>query len=352
MKVLFLLEGTTVPASRFRVLQLLDAFREIGIEPTVRYAYGDDYNRTLRTPLARPYQLATRLRRAAVGLDAGRFDAVFLQRPALPFSAIPERLVHLLNHRTIFDVDDSIFVGGDGAVSPLRLKGFQQTVQTVGHVITGNRWLAQQAGVEHKTTVIPTVVDDTRYVPATASSRGAPVIGWMGTMGNFPFLRQVLPDLRMVLDRNPGVRVRLVSNATLSDVEGDARFEQVPWSAEAEVSLLQGFDIGLMPLPDSISTRGKCAFKMIQYMAVGRPVVVSAVGANVETFGDGQPGFLVPAGASWVEPLQHLLDDASLRKRCGEVGRERVESHYCIRAVMPSYQSVFAKQMAGLSANS
>ena len=350
MRVLFLLEGTTVPASRFRVLQLLQAFRGIGIEPTVRFAYGDAYNRTLHTPLARPYQLATRLGRAVVGLNAGRFDAVFLQRPALPFSAIPERLVHALNHRTIFDVDDSIFVGGDGGVAPARLRGFQQTVQTVDQVIVGNRWLAQQAGVENKTTVIPTVVDDTRYVPSRSATQGAPVIGWMGTMGNFPFLRQVLPDLRTVLDRNPGVRVRLVSNATLQDVVGDARFEQVPWSAAAEIPLLQSFDIGLMPLPDNVTTRGKCAFKMIQYMAVGRPVVVSAVGANIETFGNGQPGFLVSGEQSWVEPLQQLLDDAVLRLRCGEAGRARVESHYCIRAVMPSYQAVFAKLKADGSA--
>ena len=351
MRVLFLLEGTTVPASRFRVLQLLDAFRGIGIAPTVRFAYGDAYNRTLHTPLARPYQLATRLGRAVAGLDAGSFDAVFLQRPALPFSAIPERLVHALNHRTIFDVDDSIFVGAGGEVAPLRLRGFQQTVQTVEQLIVGNRWLAQQAGVENKTTVIPTVVDDTRYVPSRASSARAPVIGGMGTMGNFPFLRQVLPDLRTVLDRNPGVTVRLVSNATLQDVVGDTRFEQVRWSAETEVQLLQSFDIGLMPLPDNVMTRGKCAFTMIQYMAVGRPVVVSAVGANIETFGDGDPGFLVPTAQSWVEPLQQLLDDPSRRLRCGEAGRERVESHYCIRAVMPTYQAVFAKLKAGLPAS-
>jgi glycosyltransferase involved in cell wall biosynthesis len=346
MKVLFLLEGTTVPASRFRVLQLLPAFEAIGVRPTVRYAYGDAYNRLLTTPWARPYQLATRLRRAAAGFDAARFDVVFLQRPALPFSAAPEQVLARLNPRTIFDVDDSIWVEASGAISPWRQRTFHDEVAAAAEVITGNGWLADQAAAPGKTTILPTVVDTDIYRPAPRKAGDGLVIGWMGTMGNFPFVRTMLDDLRAVLDRHPGVRVQLVSNASLPDVEGDARFEQIRWTRETEVPLLQQFDIGLMPLPDTLATRGKCAFKMIQYMAVGRPVIASSVGANVEVFENTEAGALVAPGASWQPALERLIADAQFRQQAGERGRARIESAYSVKAVMPRYQEILERVAA------
>ena len=49
--------------------------------------------------------------------------------------------------------------------------------------------------------------------------------------------------------------------------------ECIPWSEETEVSNIQRFDIGIMPLLDSPWERGKCGYKLIQYMAAARPVV-------------------------------------------------------------------------------
>jgi glycosyltransferase involved in cell wall biosynthesis len=40
--------------------------------------------------------------------------------------------------------------------------------------------------------------------------------------------------------------------------------------------------IGIMPLEDTAWARGKCSFKMLQYMSCGIPVVVSPVGMNLE----------------------------------------------------------------------
>jgi glycosyltransferase involved in cell wall biosynthesis len=83
-----------------------------------------------------------------------------------------------------------------------------------------------------------------------------------------------------------------------------------------------------MPLADDAWTRGKCAFKLLQYAAAGLPSVASDVGANREALLDGASGFLVPPGASWEPALAKLIESAELRVSFGGRGREHVASHY------------------------
>lgn len=339
MRCLFLCEGTTVPASRFRVVQFLPYFEKAGLETVTRFAYGDSYNRLSRTRIGAFYKGLMRGRRLVFAADADEFDVVFLQRPAFPQRAIGEELVHWLNPRTIFDFDDSLWLLGDGSTSSQRREGFDRTVELVNHVVAGNHFLADQAGHPEKTTVIPTVIDTNIYQPPSARTEII-TIGWMGTAGNFPFLEKVVASLKSVLLRRPDVRVRLVSNALFAPLDKVKGVEQLRWTAESEVELLQSFDIGLMPLVDSALTHGKCAFKMIQYMAVGTPVVVSDVGANREVFGNVEPGFMLDK-FDWTEALLNLVDDARLRKEMGERGRSRAVESYSIDAVLPRYLDVF-----------
>jgi glycosyltransferase involved in cell wall biosynthesis len=95
-----------------------------------------------------------------------------------------------------------------------------------------------------------------------------------------------------------------------------------------------------MPLPDGPYERGKCAYKLIQYMALGRPGVASPVGANREVVTDGQDGFLPADEAAWQEALARLIDDPALRAAVGARARARVEAAYSLRAVVPRYKAL------------
>lgn len=90
-----------------------------------------------------------------------------------------------------------------------------------------------------------------------------------------------------------------------------------------------------MPLKDSPWERGKCGYKLIQYMACGLPVVASAVGANIDIVTDEVNGFLVHTSSQWEIALERLLADHSLRKSMGAQGRKRVESTYCLQVTAP-----------------
>ncbi|MBN9249072.1 MAG: glycosyltransferase family 4 protein [Mesorhizobium sp.] len=119
-------------------------------------------------------------------------------------------------------------------------------------------------------------------------------------------------------------------------------FEFPDWSEAHEVELIQGMDIGIMPLEDSPFARGKCGYKLIQYMACGLPVVASPVGVNSKLVTHGENGFLASTEAEWRAAIERLLSDPELRRRMGAAGRAKVESDYSIQTYGPKVAGMFA----------
>ena len=110
--------------------------------------------------------------------------------------------------------------------------------------------------------------------------------------------------------------------------------EELAWNEDSEIRLINGFDIGVMPLPDDAWARGKCAFKLIQYMACGVPVIASPVGANVDVVGT-DCGMLAATEDQWLEAFRLLRDQPRRAEEMGRAGRERVESGYSLRGHVP-----------------
>jgi glycosyltransferase involved in cell wall biosynthesis len=111
------------------------------------------------------------------------------------------------------------------------------------------------------------------------------------------------------------------------------------WSESSEVTELQQFDVGIMPLPDAPWERGKCGYKLIQYMACGLPVVASPVGASRDIVEHGTNGYLAQTVPEWVQALRALRDPA-LRARLGAAGRAKVEQAYCVQVFVPRLASL------------
>ena len=332
-----------VPASRFRCEQFFGFFEENGVRCQLRYAYGQRYNSVIHHRWSSSYKFLCRLKRGFHQVMIPKeADIVFLQRTAFPHFPGFEFLLSQRNLPVVFDFDDNLTVNGAGDRSLARETTFELAASWANQLIAGNQFLADQAARPEKTAVIPTVIDTQRYVPVDRPNQGKVIIGWMGTSGNFPSLLEIVPTLSRVLKANPDTKVRIVSNATFLPFATHPQVEQIPWTSANEISLLQSFDIGLMPLVDSLLTRGKCAFKMIQYMAVGCPVVVSAVGANVEVFGnEGEPSGYLQKDFDWDEALEDLIRSRTKRLSMGQNGRNRVESNYSIDAVAPRYLEIF-----------
>ena len=265
-----------------------------------------------------------------------RADVVFVQREAFfLFNQWSEWLAHL-RAPVVFDFDDAIWIHSVSEANKrfAFLKNVSKIPRIVGlshTVLAGNEYLADWARkYSSNVHVVPTCVDTERFSPPSQRAQGGAVtIGWSGSPSTFDHLRPLLPALGRVKERF-GDRVKL-------RVMGDPSFKYAPlalqgeaWTAEAELELLREMEIGVMPLPDDEWTRGKCGLKGLVSMSMGAATVMSPVGVNNEIVKHGENGFLARTDGEWVELLSRLVEDAELRRKIGEAGRETVVQRYSV----------------------
>jgi glycosyltransferase involved in cell wall biosynthesis len=164
------------------------------------------------------------------------------------------------------------------------------------------------------------------------------VVGWIGSPATTPHLASLAPALASLRDL-PGLRVDTVGAAPFG-IEG-VEVTHRPWSEATEPADIARFDVGIMPLPDDPWSRGKCGYKLIQYMASGLPVVASPVGANQRIVEHGVNGFLASDPGAWTSSLRTLYANPALRARFGAAGRERVVAQYSRDVVAPRLVALF-----------
>ena len=125
------------------------------------------------------------------------------------------------------------------------------------------------------------------------------------------------------------------------------RVEFRKWAPQTEVDAVQQMDVGLMPLPDTEWTRAKCALKMLCYMSVGLPVVVSPVGAAAEILKLAPAGFAAHDGGGWYDALAALHEDREGAAKMGGVGRGVAVEHYSVTRIAPRLAGIFAEVAGG-----
>jgi glycosyltransferase involved in cell wall biosynthesis len=268
------------------------------------------------------------VRRALLRL-ADSYHAVILQRKLLDPS--DARLLRRSARRILYDIDDAVmFHAHDvGRVSQWRTnRRFEATARVVDHVVAGNEYLAalfRERGRE--VTILPTCVDPAHYRVKRHEPSGAVGLVWIGSRSTLPYLRERLPAIEQAALRLPGLRLITIADKTVADAK--LPIEHIAWSAEDEAESLIRGDIGIAPTPDDRWTRGKCGFKIIQYMAAGLPAIASPVGANAGIVRP-ETGILATTQQEWTDAIVKLASDINLRRAMGCAGRERVEHAYSL----------------------
>jgi glycosyltransferase involved in cell wall biosynthesis len=338
MRVLLLSKyGRLGASSRVRSHQYLPYLEANGFEVTVAPLLGDDYVRGRyagRGP--GPGVLGAYLGRCRRIRAGNAFDLVWIEKEMLPW--LPDWLeLGLLPRRVpmLADYDDAVFHWYDGHRSSWvrRLLGtkIDAVMRRASLVVAGNDYLAaraRSAGAK-RVEVLPTVVSVGRYGVARRPAGAQVTIGWIGSPATAHYLEGIAPALR---EASAGGRARIVAIGARPDQLHGLPVEARPWSEDTEVAEIQRLDIGIMPVPDAPFERGKCGYKLIQYMACGLPVVASPVGANASIVRDGVEGFHATTGDDWNRALRTLCGDADMRRRFGIAARRRVEAEYSLES--------------------
>lgn len=315
MKIAFLVTGLDKPSVRYRVLQYIPYLEKAGFTADVHTIPGNY------------------LRRISLFKSMKNYECVILHRRLL--SSAGFYVLRKYSSKLVYDFDDALMFRDSSRekfFSYKREKNFFRTVKYADMVIAGNDYLGDFALKENaRTHIIPTTVDTNRFTEKPPRIHSNQIIlGWIGSSSTLFYLENLKGLFDRVFERFPFTRLKIVADRFFECEEMPVI--KKPWKYDEEIDDLHSFDIGLMPLTDDPWSRGKCGFKILQYMALGIPSVCSPVGANRKIVSDGMNGFWAEDEDEWTEKMALLIQDRELRARIGRKGRETVAQYYATGA--------------------
>ena len=238
------------------------------------------------------------------------------------------------------DYDDAIFHRYDlnrlSLVRVLLGHKIDRLMECADLVVVGNTYLASRARLAGASVIeiLPTVVDIDRYKLAAFQTTETPFrIGWIGTPITWEAYGRSLFDTLRREFHGTSVEFLAIGATGTEQQSGNVHF--LPWSEDTEAQLLSTLSVGLMPLEDTPWARGKCAYKLIQYLACGVPVIASPVGANCEVVKHGENGFLAATSEEWTACIALLIADREKARHMGQQGRRMVADAYSVQSAGP-----------------
>jgi len=352
MKILYLTKYSRNGASsRLRSYQYFPILAANGHSVTVSPFFDEEYLSNLYSgkKIARLKFLKFYLNRFLTLFSIYEYNKIVIEKELFPyFFSWFEKILHWFKVKYIVDFDDAIFNHNyDYNRSKLMSFFFKNKIKNVmkysGCVVAGNSYLAEKARESgaRKIVILPTVINIDVYKVKDNYDNSKIIIGWIGSPSTFKYVVNIKSVLLKLLDL---YHVELHIVGANQDLGLGSKVKYLKWTEDSEVALISNFDIGIMPLENTPWELGKCAYKLIQYMGCGLPVVASAVGMNKEVVDENINGFLVETEEQCFEKLSLLIENSILRKEFGNKGRIKIESDYDIQKKHNVLLSILANE--------
>lgn len=326
--ILFITQGDKTTAStRVRVLSFINLFNDSNISTKILSL----------PPKTKPLSRIAFILK--ILLNSPKFQIIYIQKILLPKPIIA--LLNLLCNKLVFDWDDALYTSPPSNIlNQERLisnqSKLQNTLKNCSLIICGNKHLEEYAKqFNNNTEVIPTCVDRIN-ISSHNQNNNSIIIGWIGRKENLIYLES-LSDVFLALEEkyNNRVFLKVVCDEPVL-LPGFNNLINIKWNLDTEKADLSSFSIGIMPLSDDEWTRGKCAYKLLQYMATGVPCIGSAVGANNEVITHNHNGLLASNNSEWLNMICDLIDKPTKREALAANALDTIQKKYIITAVFPN----------------
>lgn len=340
--------GTESASSRQRFFKFFDYWKnakfDIRVNQLVDKDYLISYNNGLR--YSRYKLLVSYAKRFIFLLKFGfQSDILFIHRgelfPMFPITFFT-RLFHYLDVKIIVDYDDAVFHSYDentllGKLNQIKLNSI---IKLSDWVITGSPYLTDYCKRLNKNVIeIPTSIDLEEYKLENTETVSF-TIGWIGSKSTSLHLNTILPVLLNFAEKF-GVKIKLIGyDKELNLVNNNVQI--VDWVEGKDYNLLKDIHVGIMPLINEDFEKGKCGFKLIQYMASAKPFIATPLETNLKIDKNHQNLF-AESDEDWFFALEQVYNNYAQYKEIGLNNRLIAEQYYSIQSNAKLYIDVFTK---------
>lgn len=338
-------------SSRLRMLQYLPYLEARGVDVAVSSLFNDRYLDDFYGNGRRPANIiAAYLRRLVSLLGSRRYDLLWIEKDLFPYlPGLAEHMLAVLRIPYVVDYDDATFHHYDRNFFSRAILGKKigRIMCRAALVVAGNEYImehAMQAGAK-RIKVIPTVVDIDRYPVSYKRKEECVRIGWIGCPETSRYLLPMQNILAHVCAKGDVKFIAVGSGPLPFD---DVNLEIRDWCEDREAEDVSSFDVGIMPLDETDFELGKCGYKLIQYMAAGKPVIATSIGINSQIVDHGVDGFLAKDSQEWIDAIEALKGNEQMRIHMGAAGRKKVEEKYNLNVTGPKLYSALC-EAAGMT---
>lgn len=270
-------------------------------------------------------------------LTAPNYKAVFFQRALFPEyynqrHAIHEQLLRALHANITVDYFDADYARDEAL--------YNNIIKYCDKVTVVNQFLFDRYSKHHtRVYLLDLSIDTKRYPVKTDFALHQPVrFFWTGLIENAQMnLPLVLPLLEKLNETMP-LKLVMVSNSR----EGlpQSIIEHHRWNAETFFDLMLGCDVALYPVGiDDVFSRGKVAYKALEYAAAGLPMIASPQGLS-SRFENGKDVLIANSVDEWKQNILQLLNDEAVRKHLSASARKTVVEYHDVNATYNNFLNV------------
>ncbi len=342
IQLLFLPKYTAAGASsRYRMYQYLPFLENENCRCVISQLFSDEYIKQFNDGTKPNFfkLFLAYLQRLFVLFSVRKYDLIIIQYELFPY--IPFKIEYWLKKMGInylIDFDDAVFHNYDSLkpkfIIPWYKSKFKKAIENANWVVTGSPYLTTFCEqYSNKVVEIPTVVNLSNY-PLIETDNSEFIIGWIGSKSTSKYIVDILPALKE-FSQNHQCKVHLIGfDKQINIVEKLSNAILIEWNSNTEAEEISKFTVGIMPLRDNNWENGKCGFKLIQYMACGKPTISTPLLAN-KKIDRNETSLFADTQQQWIEALNQVLSNEEKYKNIGIENRKIIASEYSITANFP-----------------